>query len=59
MEKFKKLYKREQRLNEECKEIDSMIEKLERKKEKLEHLLNNGKEEDLTISRKGNIETMG
>jgi len=62
MEKFKKLYKKELKLEDELTSIDNQITKLNRKKKELENRLNHGQEREKTdqhFSKPKNIETMG
>lgn len=62
MEKFKKLFEKELKLDNELSNIDTQIAKLNRKIETLENRLNHGQEREETdqhFSKYKDIETMG
>jgi len=62
MEKFKKLFEKEQKLDNELSDIDNQIAQLNRKKKELENRLNHGQEREETdqhFSKYKDIETMG
>ena len=62
MEKFKKLFEKELKLDNELSNIDTQIAELNRKKETLENRLNHGQEREETdqhFSKSENTETMG
>ena len=62
MEKFKKLFEKELKLDNELSNIDNQIAELNRKKETLENRLNHGQEREETdqhFSKSRDIETMG
>ena len=62
MEKFKKLFEKELKLDNELSNIDTQIAELNRKKKALENRLNHGQEreeEDQYFSKYKDIETMG